>query len=672
MTKKPKTAKILLSFLSKERIMRYGKILSFLLFFLLATMLPAKTYRLYSPNQKLNLQIQVKDIISFSLRHDNIHLLSAAPLSITLKEFGQLGKNGEVIRARRKEVNTTIDPVVQQKSSQITNRYNQLRLTFKGNYALTFRVFNSGISYRWETDMAENITVIDEGSTVTFNKQDQIYFPEEKSFMSHNERTYAYLDIQNIAPPRFCSLPVLVDSASGIKILLTETDLEDYPGMWLQGTGTLSLKAIFPAFPLEEKLMRDRDLQVTQRANYIARTRGQRSFPWRILAVADNDRQLITNQLTFLLAKANRIKDPSWIKPGKVAWDWWNFNNIYNVPFKAGVNTDTYKYYIDFASRYGIEYIILDEGWYKLGNLLDINPEIDMEAILAHARKKNVGIILWVVWKTLDDQMQEALDQFEKWGVKGIKVDFMQRDDQKIVNYYHKVASEAARRKMVVDFHGSYKPSGLHRTYPNVLTCEGVKGLENTKWSNLPDPEHDLTLPFIRMVAGPMDYTPGAMINSQKENFRPIFKRPMSIGTRCHQLAMYVVFESPLQMMCDSPANYLREPECTRFISRIPTVWDQTLVLEARVGDYVVITRKNGLAWYVGAMTDDQGREFTIPLTFLDKGKNYQAEIFQDGINAHRFGNDYRYLKKVVTSTDSLHIKMATGGGWAAILELKN
>ena len=652
--------------------MRYGKILSFLFIILLATMLPAKTYRLYSPNQKLNLQIQVKDIISFSLRHDNIHLLSAAPLSITLEEFGQLGKNGEVIRARRKEVNTTIDPVVRQKSSQITNRYNQLRLTFKGNYALTFRVFNSGIAYRWETDMAENITVIDEGSTVTFNKQDQIYFPEEKSFMSHNERTYAYLDIQNIAPPRFCSLPVLVDSASGIKILLTETDLEDYPGMWLQGTGTLSLKAIFPAFPLEEKLMRDRDLQVTQRANYIARTRGQRSFPWRILAVADNDRQLITNQLTFLLAKANRIKDPSWIKPGKVAWDWWNFNNIYNVPFKAGVNTDTYKYYIDFASRYGIEYIILDEGWYKLGNLLDINPEIDMEAILAHARKKNVGIILWVVWKTLDDQMQEAMDQFEKWGIKGIKVDFMQRDDQKIVNYYHKVAREAAKRKMVVDFHGSYKPSGLHRTYPNVLTREGVKGLENTKWSNLPDPEHDVTLPFIRMVAGPMDYTPGAMINSQKENFRPIFKRPMSMGTRCHQLAMYVVFESPLQMMCDSPANYLREPECTRFISRIPTVWDQTLVLEARVGDYVVITRKNGLTWYVGAITDDQGREFTVPLTFLDKGKNYQAEIFQDGINAHRFGNDYRYLKKVVTSTDSLHVKMATGGGWAAILELKN
>lgn len=652
--------------------MRYGKTLSFLFIFLLATILPAKTYRLYSPNQKLNLQIQVKNIISFSLRHDNIHLLSAGPLSITLKEFGQLGKNGKVMRARRKKVNTTIDPVVRQKSSQITNRYNQLRLTFKGNYALTFRVFNSGIAYRWETDIAENITVINEGSTVTFNKQDQIYFPEEKSFMSHNERTYAYLDIQNIAPPRFCSLPVLVDSASGIKILLTETDLEDYPGMWLQGTGTLSLKAIFPAFPLEEKLMRDRDLQVTQRANYIARTRGQRSFPWRILAVADNDRQLITNQLTFLLAKANRIKDPSWIKPGKVAWDWWNFNNIYNVPFKAGVNTDTYKYYIDFASRYGIEYIILDEGWYKLGNLLDINPEIDMEAILAHARKKNVGIILWVVWKTLDDQMQEAMDQFEKWGVKGIKVDFMQRDDQKIVNYYHKVASEAARRKMVVDFHGSYKPSGLHRTYPNVLTCEGVKGLENTKWSNLPDPEHDVTLPFIRMVAGPMDYTPGAMINSQKENFRPIFKRPMSIGTRCHQLAMYVVFESPLQMMCDSPANYLREPECTRFISKIPTVWDQTLVLEARVGDYVVITRKNGLTWYVGAMTDDQGREFTIPLTFLDKGKNYQAEIFQDGINADRFGNDYRYLKKVVTSTDSLHIKMATGGGWAAILELKN
>ena len=651
--------------------MKHWKILTFIFIFLLAALLPAKTYRLFSPNKKLKAHIQVKNSISFSLMYGNVHLLSADPLSITLDRFGQLGKNGKVIRARRKEVNTIIDAVIPQKSRHITNRYNQLQLTFKGNYALTFCIFDNGIAYRWETDMAENIILINEASTITFNNQDHIYFPEEKSFISHNERIYAHLEIRKIDSPRFCSLPALVDTTSGPKILLTETDLQDYPGMWLQATGTSSLKAIIPAYHMEVKLKRDRDLLVTRRANHIARTRGKRTFPWRIMAVATTDSELITNQLSFLLASPNRISDPSWIKPGKVAWDWWNFNNIYNVPFQAGVNTATYKYFIDFASRYGIEYIILDEGWYKLGNLLDINPEIDMEAILAHGKKMNVGIILWVVWKTLADQMEEALDQFEKWGIKGIKVDFMQRDDQKVVNYYYKVAEEAAKRKMVVDFHGSYKPSGLRRTYPNVLTREGVKGLENTKWTKYPTPEHDVTLPFIRMVAGPMDYTPGAMINHQKENFRPIFKRPMSMGTRCHQLAMYVIFESPLQMMCDSPSNYLREAECTRFISAIPTVWDQTLVLEAKVADYVIVCRKRGNNWYVGAMTDGQEREFVIPISFLDKNQSYKAEIFQDGINAHRNGNDYLRVEKKVAATDSIKLKLAPGGGWAAIFTPK-
>lgn len=652
--------------------MKHMKIIGSLLIFFLSVFLPARTYRLYSPDRILRVNITIKDTISFALWHNKEPLFSAGPLSLTVVGQGMLGSKPRIDKAKREKVYTMLQPVVRQKSSRIPNHFNQLRIIFKDQFAVTFRAYNDGMAYRWETSIPEQITIREEGARVTFNKRDHVYFPEEKSFFSHNERNYPYLDIADIASPRFCSLPALIDSAAGVKILITESDLADYPGMWLQGTGSPALKAVFPAYPIEEKLKRDRNLTVSKRAEYIARTRGKRTYPWRIFAVAAHDGQLITNQLPFLLASPSRIADPSWIKPGKVAWDWWNYNNVYHVPFKAGINTETYKYYIDFASRYGIEYIILDEGWYKLGNLLDIVPEIDMEAIMAHGKKKNVGIILWVIWETLDRQMDEALDQFEKWGVKGIKVDFMQRDDQKIVNYYHKVAEEAAKRKMLVDFHGSYKPAGLHRTFPNVLTREGVKGLEHSKWSKFPTPEHNVTIPFIRMAAGPMDYTPGAMINHHPETFHPMMKSPMSMGTRCHQLAMYVVYESPLQMMCDSPTHYLREAECTQFISAMPTVWDETLVLAAKVADYIILARRSGRHWYMAAMTDGEEREFTIALSFLDKGQPYKAEIFQDGINAHRNGNDYQRLQQTVTGTDSLTLQLAPGGGWAAIFRAQD
>ena len=380
-------------------------------------------------------------------------------------------------------------------------------------------------------------------------------------------------------------------------------------------------------------------------------------------AVALKEKQ--TRDRTVELAEPCRIEDTSWIKPGKVAWDWWNANNVYGVDFKAGINTETYKYTIDFASRYGIEYVILDEGWSKTDDLLSVNPDINMEALLSRAKEKGVGLILWVVWKTLDDQLDEALDLFEQWGVKGIKVDFMQRDDQWMVNYYWRIAREAARRHLLVDFHGSYKPCGLRRAYPNVLTREGVRGLEHVKWSNHPTPEHNVTLPFIRMLAGPMDYTPGAMINAQEKDFRPIFNRPMSMGTRCNQLAMYVVFESPLQMLADSPSNYLKEDGCMDFLSHVPTVWDETVVLDARVADYVLVARKHGEEWYVGAMTDWTLREMTVDFSFLNEG-SYIMDMYRDGVNADRFGNDYERIVRTISRGDRMTIGLAPGGGWAA------
>jgi alpha-glucosidase len=457
----------------------------------------------------------------------------------------------------------------------------------------------------------------------------------------------------------------VVDAGDGVKVAIAESDLEEYPGLWLRGTSGSGLSATFPPYPLKEQLERDRDFKVVESADYIAVTNGTRTFPWRVLGIAERDGDLLTNQLVWLLEKPSQVKDTSWIKPGKVAWDWWNANNVYGVDFKSGVNTETYKYYIDFAAKYGISYIILDEGWYKLGNVLEVVPEINMEELSTYAKQKNVGIILWVVWKTLDDQLEPALDQFAKWGVKGIKVDFMQRSDQLLINYYHKVSRETAKRRMLVDFHGDQKPAAMTRTWPNLISTEGVRGLEWSKWSAETDPPHTVTLPFTRMFLGPMDFTPGAMLNAQKDSFRPIHDRPMSLGTRCHQLAMYVVYESPLQMLSDSPSNYLREPQIMEFLAPVPSEWDDTKVLDGRIGEYVVVARRNGRDWYVGMMTNWTARELDIDLSFLSDG-NFSMEAYQDGVNADRYGSDYRQVKSQVTKNTKLKLKLAPGGGWAA------
>jgi alpha-glucosidase len=403
---------------------------------------------------------------------------------------------------------------------------------------------------------------------------------------------------------------------------------------------------------------------VVESADYIAVTKGTRTFPWRIIGIAEKDGDLLTNQLTWLLAKPSLVQDTSWIKPGKVAWDWWNAWNVYGVDFRAGVNTQTYKYYIDFAAKYGIPYIILDEGWYKLGNVLDVVPDVNMEELSAYAKKKNVRIILWVIWNTLDDQLEKALDQYAKWGVAGIKVDFMQRSDQKLIEYFHRVSRETAKRKMLVDFHGDQKPATMVRTWPNLISTEGVRGMEWSKWSAETDPDHDVTLPFTRMFLGPMDYTPGAMLNAQKNMFKAVNDRPMSQGTRCHQLAMYVVFESPLQMLSDSPSNYLREPEIMEFLGPVPSEWDETKVLDGKIAQYAAVARRNGKDWYVGAMTNWSPREMEIDFSFLPEG-TFTLQAYQDGMNADRMGSDYKMVKSQVNRGTKLKVKLAPGGGWA-------
>jgi alpha-glucosidase len=643
-------------------------------FFLILCLIPfrlsAQLYTLSSPDQRLIISIQVEEEVSFGVDYDYNPVLYPSAISMTLGDGKILGKGKmKVKKAATRSVNEVVNSVVPTKSRQIRDNYEELTLTFKAGYQLVFRAYNEGAAYHFVTDLEDKIIVKAEELSFRFAKPGKTWFPEEKGFFTHQEREYIHTDLDSITSDRFCSLPVLVQATDEIKVAITESDLQDYPGFFLQGNGEDMLHAIFPHFVTKTKQLSDRDVLPNERADYLAETSGKRAFPWRIMALASDDAQLIANQMVFLLAPPLRIDNPDWIQPGKVAWDWYNFNNIFGVDFRAGVNTETYKYYIDFASQYGIEYIILDEGWYELGDLLKQTPDMDVAEIIRYGKSKQVEVIPWVVWKTLEDQWDEAFDQFEKWGVAGLKVDFMQRDDQWMVNYYWRVAEECAKRKLFVDFHGSYKPSGIRRAYPNVLTREGVRGLEQNKWSEYANPRMAVTIPFIRMLAGPLDYTPGAMLNATKENFVDVFNKPMSMGTRCHQLAMYVVYESPLQMLAESPSHYLKEAECMEFLSAVPTVWDTTIVLQGEVGEYVAIARRSGDDWYVGAMTNWDAREMEVDFSFLPKGKSYQASIYEDGINADRYAADYKMSRQELASGQRMRIRLAPGGGWAARIQ---
>ncbi len=646
----------------KKVVSQYIIVLSLIVFPIILK--SQKIYNLESPDGKTLVHVRFSELTQFEVLHNDVTVVEYSTISMDVNNGTILGVNPKIKKKSIKSVNEIIEAVVPLKTKTVRDNYNEIEFIMKGDYVLEFRAYDDGVVWRFLTSFKDDIKISGEQADIEFPTDSYVYFPEETAFMSHNERYYVYEKLSDIKGNRFCSTPALVETKSGVKVLITESDLIDYAGMWLKADEGNSLKAIFPGVALKEEKKNDRDVAVSEYADYIAVTKGARSFPWRILAIAETDADLITNQLSFLLGERNVIEDPTWIKPGKVSWDWWNAMNLYGVDFKSGVNTKSYKYYIDFASEYGIEYIILDEGWYELGDLMTLTPNINMEEILSYAKQKDVGVILWVIWKTLWDQWDEAFDQFEKWEIKGIKVDFMQRDDQWMVNYYEKVAQECAKRKLLVDFHGAYKPAGLRSKYPNVITREGLRGLEQNKWCDLEVPKHDVTLPFIRMVAGPMDYTPGAMVNAQKDNFKAIWNRPMSQGTRCHQLAMYVVYESPLQMLADSPSNYYGEPECMEFLSVVPTVWDTTIVISAKIADNIVVARKNGDEWYIGAMTD-AAKDLTFDFSFLDDG-NYNIQFYRDGINADRYASDFIMEKKTVTKGDKIDIHLATGGGWAA------
>ncbi len=623
------------------------------------------SYELQSPDKRIQIRVRTAGQLRYDVVLKGRAVLENCTVSLDV-EHQKLGTQSKVVDAKTSSHDQIVKPVVRQKFAEIRDRYNELRLNMQSGYAVVFRAYNEGAAYRFETSLPlEKVKIYGEESAFNFPSNFVVYYPQEDSFYSHNERKYLPQHLSEIAPAFLATLPAVVDIGQGEKLAIAESDLDDYPGLWLKGTGGNGLAAAFPPYPTKLEQTSDRDHKPVETADYIAETSGTRTFPWRVIGIADHDGDLLTNQIVYLLQRPSQFPDTSWIKPGKVAWDWWNDWNVYGVDFKAGINTKTYEYYVDFAAKYGIPYIILDDGWYKLGNLLEVTPELNMQELVDYAKKKNVGIILWASWKTLDDQLIPALDQFEKWGVKGIKVDFMQRSDQIMIDYFYRVCREAAKRHMMVDFHGDQKPASMTRTWPNLINAEGVRGMEWSKWSRESEPEHNVTLPFTRMFLGPMDYTPGAMRNATRETFAPINQQPMAMGTRCHQLAMYVVYDAPLQMLSDTPSNYLREPETMEFLGPVPTEWDETKVLDARIADYAVVARRNGRDWYIGAMNDWTARSLQIDFSFLPDG-NFTMEAYVDGANADRNASDYKKITLQVNRGTKLTLPLASGGGWAA------
>ena len=640
----------------------------------------AKNYEVKSPDGKIAVLVNAgPEAITYSIQRAGQELIAPSPVSLELADGRVLGQKPVVRKASVKSVDETIEAPFYKRST-IEDRYNELTLIFKGNYELRFRAYDDGVAYRFVTNLKGEIVVRNEPVEISFPEDFTALVPYvvernkeggiERCYFNSFENTYTTQPISQVAANRLAFLPLLVD-AKGAKIVITEADLEDYPGMYLYNPkGSTSLTGNFAPYPAEEVQGGHNQLQMlrTKREDFIARTQGTRVFPWRVFAIAERDIQLADNDLVYRLAAPSRVADISWIKPGKVAWDWWNAWNLDGVDFKTGVNNDTYKFYIDFASKNGIEYVILDEGWAvnKQADLFQVVPAINLPELVAYGKERGVGIVLWAGYHAIDRDMERACKHYSEMGIKGFKVDFMDHDDQKMVDFCYRMADVAAKYHLFIDLHGIYKPTGLQRTYPNVLNFEGVFGLEQLIWAKdgTDMVTYDVTMPYIRMLAGPVDYTQGAMRNASRWNFRSIHSEPMSQGTRCRQLAEYVIFESPFNMLCDTPTNYMREPECTGFIADIPTTWDETVGLDGSVGEYISIARRKGDAWYVGGLTNWKPREMTLDLSFLGEG-NYSVEMFRDGVNADRSGRDYKREIVDLPADCKMTIKTAPGGGFA-------
>ncbi len=636
--------------------------------------LHAKSYTVVSPDGGLTVTVDTDRELTWSADFNGERIIDRSPLAMDIEGVKvQPGIAPVVKKARVKAVDVTSEAPVSYKYSTVTDRCNELTLDCRGNYSVVFRAYDNGVAYRFVTDINKpRITVTDETADINFPAGTVAYWPNlyRRGYISSYEATFDNRKITDLNEELLGCLPIYFTTPGGNRVVVTDTDVADYPNMFLTGNGSDTLHASFPPVILKSEIREgtDRTEEILENAPYIAITSGKRAFPWRLFMVSADDKGLLENNLAYVLASPSVIGDTSWIRPGKISWDWWSKLNVYGVDFVAGVNTETYKYFIDFASRFGIEYILLDEGWSKgTWNITEYKPEVDVPELVRYGAEKGVGIVLWTLWNPLNEDLENIFDVYEQWGVKGVKIDFMDRADRDMVNFYDRVGKAAADRHLLVDFHGAYKPAGVQRKYPNVMTFEGVLGMEHDKDSRDVNPVHNLILPFTRMMAGPMDYTPGAVNNATREDFMINFDHPMSLGTRGQQVAIFVVYESPLQMLADSPSHFYNVPDYAAFLARIPTVWDETRAISAQIGEHLVMARRNGDTWYLAGMTDWTPRTMDVTLDFLT-APEYTMEVFRDGVNAHIQATDYKIETSTVRPGDTVSLSMAPGGGWTAIL----
>lgn len=644
--------------------------LSIACFFLIGIKVQAKGIELTSPNGELKVSIDLKDRINYSVSHNGNLLLTDCHLQLNLRNE-TLGLHPKLSGQKRNRVNEILSPVVPVKFSTVNNHYNGLLLNFKGSYSVEFRAYDDGISYRFITNKKGEVEVMGEDFAIQFADNYLLHLQQPDGFKTSYEEPYTRVETNSWKPSdKMSVLPVLIDTRKSYKILISESDLSDYPCMFLRGTGANGMQSVFPKAPLEFGEDGDRSVKITKEADYIAKTSGKRNYPWRYFVITKEDKQLIENTMTYKLSTKNQLPDVSWIKPGQVSWEWWNDASPYgpDVNFVAGYNLDTYKYYIDFASQFGIPYIIMDEGWaMSTRDPYTPNPKVDVHELIRYGKEKNVGVVLWLTWLVVENNF-DLFKTFREWGVKGLKIDFMDRSDQWMVNFYERVAKEAAKHQLFVDFHGSFKPAGLEYAYPNILSYEGVRGMEQMGGCY---PDNSVYFPFMRNAVGPMDYTPGAMISMQPHAYRAERPNAASIGTRAYQMALFIIFESGLQMLADNPTLYYRNRECTEFITQVPTTWDETIALEAEVGEYAIVAKRKGDKWFIGGMTNNKEntRTFELSLDFLKAGKSYQMTAFEDGINAGRQAMDYRKKISQVKAGEKIQIKLVRNGGFAAIIE---
>ncbi len=640
----------------------------------------AKQYSVNSPNGQLRATVQLSGgSLSYSVTHAGTAVLAPSEMSMTLEGGRTLGKGiKRSPRAHSKQLAFNRSTPFYRQSS-VSLKCNQLTLNF-GDYSVQLQVYDEGLAYRFVTAMPDSINVVAEKAEFTLPADCTVYTTKvnskkktyERQLKNSFESTYECAPLSAIDRSKLCQGPLLAKLPGGKSLLIADYNTFDYPGMMLYPADGNRLEAYFAAAPLAQHQGGHNNLQmlVDSRHPYIARTAGTRAFPWKMMLVATTDAQLLTCNVPVCLADESKIHDTSWIKPGKVAWDWWNAWNLKGVDFKTGVNNDTYRYYIDFAARHGIEYVILDEGWAvnKKADLMQVVPEINLEQLVAYASERGVGLVLWAGYKAFARDIEGVCANYAKMGIKGFKIDFMDRNDQEVVRFLEDAARIAAKHHLFVDFHGVCPPAGLQHTWPNVLNFEAVAGLEQVKWSTFEqydEVRHETLLPFIRQTVGPMDFTQGAMRNATRANYYKCYTQPMSQGTRCRQLALYMILESPFNMLCDAPTSYEANEECTRFIAAIPTVWDETRVLHAELGKCVVEARRKGNTWWIGGITDWDERDVELDLGFL---QGRQMTIFTDGVNADRNAEDYR-VQTSATVPATLKVHLAPGGGFAAMVK---